>query len=348
MNKSIDLSHYTKLNIACGPVSPFPEPWLNIDIKSEVAQLELDVKKLPEEWTGHFWEVRASHVVEHLYTSEWAEALGEWLRVLKPGGVLRIALPDLKIIVENLFTSNGKDMKGRKALSLDEPTAVLTQIYGVGYESDDTEKRWRHRIAVDDSTVINFINNMGECEIIKRIEKHSDSAALHGINDDSQNSWSMTIASKKKGDSSTIIVKEQEEFKIESLTRVPIEPQVSAVFAIAFNEFGQLLVIRNTRGWDIPGGHVETGETPEVALHREVLEEGCATIENVQLYLSAVAQKRMLFYVATIKDLLPFETEYETDRREFMHPSEFISMYGGGKPELITQVITAALQYSKN
>jgi hypothetical protein len=50
----------------------------------------------------------------------------------------------------------------------------------------------------------------------------------------------------------------------------------------------------------------------------------------------------MLFYLATIKELLPFLAENETDQREFMHPSEFIQLYGGGKPELVTHVITEA------
>lgn len=37
---------------------------------------------------------------------------------------------------------------------------------------------------------------------------------------------------------------------------------------------GKVLFVRHpSRGWEIPGGHVESGETPEIALMRELKEE---------------------------------------------------------------------------
>lgn len=44
-----------------------------------------------------------------------------------------------------------------------------------------------------------------------------------------------------------------------------------------------LLLTKVGRGWDLPGGHIEDGETPELALRREILEETGATVDGIKL-----------------------------------------------------------------
>lgn len=67
---------------------------------------------------------------------------------------------------------------------------------------------------------------------------------------------------------------------------------VSTVLAIAFA--GDRLLMTNllSRGWDIPGGHVEPGEYPEEAVRCEVYEETGATL--AQLYLLGYQRLRLL------------------------------------------------------
>lgn len=46
-------------------------------------------------------EIYASHIVEHFdFANELYPTLGEWLRILKPGGIFYISVPDLFILID--------------------------------------------------------------------------------------------------------------------------------------------------------------------------------------------------------------------------------------------------------
>jgi len=51
--------------------------------------------------------------------------------------------------------------------------------------------------------------------------------------------------------------------------------KITYVYVIAFDRKGRFLMVRHKRrgGWEMPGGHLEPGETPEDAVRREFLEE---------------------------------------------------------------------------
>ena len=87
-----------KLHLGCGKVD-FGEDWINID-QVEYAHVNhvCDVSTLP--FTDNSASIiYACHVLEYF---DWHEAktivLSEWKRVLKPGGILRLAVPDFDSI----------------------------------------------------------------------------------------------------------------------------------------------------------------------------------------------------------------------------------------------------------
>lgn len=66
---------------------------------------------------------------------------------------------------------------------------------------------------------------------------------------------------------------------------------ISTAFVLAFAGERLLQTRLVRRGWDLPGGHLEAGETPEAAARREVYEETGARLG--QLYLLGYQRLRV-------------------------------------------------------
>ncbi|MEC0372869.1 NUDIX domain-containing protein [Paenibacillus chibensis] len=127
------------------------------------------------------------------------------------------------------------------------------------------------------------------------------------------------------------------------LTWIPGEEQretalVTSVHGICLHQGLVLAVHVEGRGFNLPGGHVEPGETPEQAFHREVLEEGSVTGTAVYLGKMEVNHEEdehfdpngkypmigyQLFYRMDISEVHPFQREYECLSRIWVEPEEF-------------------------
>lgn len=99
-------------------------------------------------------------------------------------------------------------------------------------------------------------------------------------------------------------------------TTLPDLP-VTAVKVYVFQDNQLLLTNIANRGWDLPGGHIEAGETPERALIRELKEETGATV------------KRFLFI-----GFLKITNEKENERNTKYPKVSCILVYKGYEPTL--------------
>lgn len=81
-----------RLNLGCGDHTL--DGWTNIDRKTGG-----EVYPLAEYADDSVDEIRASHILEHFSHRQTLAVLAEWRRVLKPNGLLRVAVPDLDKIV---------------------------------------------------------------------------------------------------------------------------------------------------------------------------------------------------------------------------------------------------------
>jgi predicted SAM-dependent methyltransferase len=94
-----------KLNLGCG--TDYKKGWINIDNNSDnnikKLDLNLDLRNpLPFDDNSVDF-IFNEHFFEHLTVEEAQTAFKDIKRVLKPGGVLRTAMPDLESIVKGYF-----------------------------------------------------------------------------------------------------------------------------------------------------------------------------------------------------------------------------------------------------
>ncbi|GJE43735.1 DUF4214 domain-containing protein [Methylobacterium soli] len=84
----------TRLNVGCGyDIRP---SFLNVDNGDwHSPDLVADITDLPMLPSGHFEEIVAQDVLEHIARSKQVSALREWGRLLAPDGVLKVRVPSL-------------------------------------------------------------------------------------------------------------------------------------------------------------------------------------------------------------------------------------------------------------
>lgn len=66
----------------------------------------------PLDYVGCVDEIRASHVLEHFKYGDVADILKNWVGALKPGGRLKLAVPDFKLIAEGYLAGKPIDAQG--------------------------------------------------------------------------------------------------------------------------------------------------------------------------------------------------------------------------------------------
>jgi len=87
------------LHIGCG-ANILPRPFENLDIR-EMAGVDHISEVNPLYFEDEIFDmVYSSHVLEHFNRNETQDILNEWVRVLKPGGTLRLSVPSLENLID--------------------------------------------------------------------------------------------------------------------------------------------------------------------------------------------------------------------------------------------------------
>jgi len=102
------------LNVGCGTV--YHPDWVNADLVPAASGImRLDVTDSWPFEAETFDVVYSSHVLEHLYPEQASHFMSEARRVLRPGGTIRLAVPDLERIARGYLRSLAEARRRRNA-----------------------------------------------------------------------------------------------------------------------------------------------------------------------------------------------------------------------------------------
>jgi predicted SAM-dependent methyltransferase len=97
-----------KLHLGCG--KKYIQGYTHVDLLDyEHIDYKVSADKLSFAIDNSIELIYACHILEHFGRHEYENVLQEWYRVLKPNGILRLAVPDFDAIV-NYYSKNDKNI----------------------------------------------------------------------------------------------------------------------------------------------------------------------------------------------------------------------------------------------
>jgi|TARA_B100001939_G_C16688648_1_gene507607 predicted SAM-dependent methyltransferase len=134
-----------KLHLGCG--KRYLEGYIHVDIAEfEHIDYQLPIDDLSTFKDNTIEEIYASHVLEYFDRNDVINVLTEWKRVLKPSGILRLAVPNFPKLVEVYQSS--KDL-----------SSILGPLYGK-WDIGNQEFIY-HKTVYDENSLKNVLEEVG-------------------------------------------------------------------------------------------------------------------------------------------------------------------------------------------
>lgn len=153
-----------RLHLGCGE-NRLPG-WINIDLLEFDVEAQLDLR---EDWpflNGTVSRIYSEHTLEHFeYPGEVRHFLSESMRVLKPGGVIEVGVPDTEWPLKAYGNDADQYWKLSKALWIPPETECETQLDVINYHF---RLEGEHKYAWDLPTLTKELNKAGFAAIEKR------------------------------------------------------------------------------------------------------------------------------------------------------------------------------------
>ena len=116
------------LNLGCG--SNYSEEWTNLDMvsNSQFVKSHNLLKGIPYQ-NAEFHVVYHSHVLEHFSKDDGVNFMSECFRVLKPGGIIRVVVPDLENMVKEYLKLLKENINNPSKMSEANYEWIMLEMY---------------------------------------------------------------------------------------------------------------------------------------------------------------------------------------------------------------------------
>jgi predicted SAM-dependent methyltransferase len=150
-----------KLHLGCG--TKHIDGFTNIDIRYLPGVDEVNNIRFLRNYKNNTVDlIYACHVLEHFSRWEYKNALTRWYEILKPGGVLRLAVPNFSAIASRYIQIGN-----------------LQEIMGLLYGGQDYDENY-HFVTFDINSITNDLTNIG----FKIVKEYDHKLTEHALIDD--------------------------------------------------------------------------------------------------------------------------------------------------------------------
>lgn len=170
-----------RLHLGCGP--RLLPGWINVDFVVGVNVL-LDLRRplpLPNDSVDCIF---SEDFLEHLTLKAGRALLGECARVLKPGGTLRLATPDLARLVQTYLERSEARLEQSRKMFPNHST--FAQMFNTGMRA------WGHQFVYDEETLRSVLEPLG-FRVTREQFSQSTHPDLRGLDLRDANAWAQSM-----------------------------------------------------------------------------------------------------------------------------------------------------------
>lgn len=171
-----------KLHLGCGK-RDFGKKWIHVDGEKFPHVVFNNITRLDHFKNDFVHLIYASHVIEYFDREEVIPVLEEWVRVLKPGGILRLAVPDFRAMAA-LYIVGARGLR----YALD---SLIGPLYG---KMDMDGQKIYHKTVWDFESLKPVLESVG----LKNVRRWRWQDVDHGKHDDHSQAY-LPKMDKEKG-----------------------------------------------------------------------------------------------------------------------------------------------------